>query len=282
MTLALASMLVGCSPLGLVNRLSPSGHYNLASGVAFGDQARQTLDIYTPQNRTDAAPVIVFFYGGGWRDGEKGDYEFVASALTEAGYVVVIPDYRLFPRVVFPAFVEDAAQAVSWTLRNAGDYGADTDTLFVMGHSAGAHIAALLSTDERYLDAHNIALSQLSGFAGLSGPYDFLPIDSGYLLNVFPEDVRDASQPVNFVTAKSPPTLLIHGADDDVVKLENSARLARALSAHDVAVTLRVYDGAGHAIVAAALAPPLNFTAETLEDVRKFFDALSASPAGRR
>lgn len=109
------------------------------------------------------------------------DYEFVASSLIEAGYAVIIPDYRLFPEVVFPVFVED-----------------------------GAHIASLLSTDQRFLAEYGIHLDSLQGFIGLSGPYDFLPIESGYLLDVFPNDQREASQPVNFVTAAAPPSLLIH------------------------------------------------------------------------
>ncbi len=222
---------------------------------------------------TRPAPLVVFFYGGGWRDGRKEDYEFVASSLTKAGFVVIIPDYRLFPEVVFPAFVEDGARAVSWALKNAGDYGASPDELFLMGHSAGAHIAALLSTDPHYLAEHGLDSAALRGFVGLSGPYDFLPIESGYLLEVFPEILRGASQPIRFVSADVPPTLLIHGTDDKVVLPANSERLAERLSELGVDVTLKLYKGAGHAEVVAALAPPLDFTGTTLEDVRKFLDS---------
>ena len=265
----------GCSPIRLVNELSPSGHYQRASDVAYGVLPRQTLDVYTPRSVSGPVPLIVFFYGGGWRDGKKEDYEFVASSLTEAGYAVIIPDYRLFPEVVFPVFVEDGAEAVSWALQNAGTYGANTDKVFLMGHSAGAHIASLLSTDHRFLAEYGINLDSLQGFIGLSGPYDFLPIESGYLLDVFPNGHREASQPVNFVTAAAPPTLLIHGTDDDVVNPANSESLAKRLSEHGVDVTLRLHQGAGHAKVVATLAPPLDFTGTTLEETRRFLETRS-------
>jgi acetyl esterase/lipase len=274
----LSFAVTGCSPIQLVNGLSPSSHYQLTADLAYGGAGRQNLDVYSPRAAPGSSPLVVFFYGGGWQDGRKKDYEFVASSLTKAGYVVIIPDYRLFPDVVFPEFVKDGAEAVAWALLNAGEHGAGTDKVFLMGHSAGAHIAALLITDQRYLAENSINVDQLKGFVGLSGPYDFLPIKSGYLLDVFPEHKREASQPINFVTAAAPPTLLVHGTDDKIVDPLNSKRLAKRLSAHGVDVTLKLYEGVGHAEVAAALAPPLDFTNETLEDVRTFLAARSGRP----
>lgn len=277
--LPLLAAVAACSPLRLINQLSPSDHYRSVPDITYGELDRQTLDIYTPRSSAGASPVVVFFYGGGWREGAKENYAFVASSLTEAGYAVVIPDYRVFPDVVFPGFVEDGAMAVAWVVNNAGDYGADPGRVFLMGHSAGAHIAALLSLDPRYLARHGVEDGSIRALIGLSGPYDFLPIESGYLLDVFPEESREASQPVNFVTAAAPPTLLIHGSDDDIVKPANSESLARRLSQHDVDVRIRLYEDAGHAKIAAALAPALDFMGDTLEDSRRFLDALSA-PSG--
>jgi acetyl esterase/lipase len=189
--------------------------------------------------------------------------------------VVIIPDYRLFPDVVFPCFVEDGAEVVAWALQNADKYGADPDNIFLMGHSAGAHISALLITDQRYLAEHAIYAGKLKGFIGLSGPYDFLPITSGYLLDVFPEAKRQASQPINYVTAEAPPALLIHGTDDKLVNTANSKNFAKRMSEHGVDVELKLYQGVGHAEVAAALAPPLDFTNDTLADIRKFLEEQS-------
>ncbi len=262
--------LAACSPIRLLNASSPSDHYERTADIPYGDDARQKLDVYVPHDLDAPAPMVVFFYGGGWRDGSKANYEFVASSLTEAGIVVVLPDYRVFPDVEFPAFVDDGAAAAAWALGNANKLGADPDRVFVMGHSAGAHIAAMLALDGRYLDAHGVTHQPFAGLIGLSGPYDFLPIQSGYLQRVFPESSRAASQPINFVTAGAPPTLLVHGADDNTVWPRNSRNLADALRGHDVDVTLAIYDGVGHARVVAALAPAVDFLARTRDDTRRF------------
>ncbi|MBT8083856.1 MAG: alpha/beta hydrolase [Woeseia sp.] len=259
-----------CSPIALLNVSSSSSHYDKTENVAYGDGPRQQLDVYKPNTTVDAAPMVIFFYGGGWRDGDKADYEFVASALTEAGIVVVVPDYRLFPDITFPAFVEDGAMAVNWALDNAERLGVDRSQVFAMGHSAGAHIAALLVLDKRYLSSQNFGGQPFAGLIGLSGPYDFLPLQNGYLQDVFPQALRDASQPINFVTTDAPTTLLIHGTDDTTVLPKNSHNLAEKLQAQGVQTTLKFYDDVGHARVVAALAPKLQFLASTMNDTKEF------------
>lgn len=279
--LTMAVALSACSPLHVVNGLSPSGHYDVTSSIAYGELDRQTLDVYAPRDVVGPSPLVVYFYGGGWRKGDKDHFEFVASSLTKAGYVVVIADYRRFPDVIFPAFIEDSAMAVAWAKQNAAAYGADTSKMFLMGHSAGAHTAALLSLDARYLTKHGIDPREIQGLVGLSGPYDFLPITDSYLSELFPEETRYDSQPINFVTADAPPTLLIHGTNDDLVVAANSASLANKLIAAGVDITLELYEGAGHALTVMSLAPPLDFTTRTLQDTRAFLDARSkpATPA---
>lgn len=277
--IALVLALAGsaCSPLGLVNTLSPSRHYERVANVAYGSHARHRLDVYLPHGAgsipksvSASQPLVVFFYGGGWKSGDRADYEFVASSLTKAGFAVVIPDYRLFPEVVFPAFIEDGASAVAWAFREASAYGFDTEQIYIMGHSAGAHLAALLATDQQYLAEHGHCTESIRGLIALSGPYDFLPINSSYLVDLFPEHLRRDSQPINFVSERTPPTLLLHGAEDDVVDAQNSQTLAKLLKQHNVSVDLKVYEKEGHASVAAALAPPLDFTGDTLEDTLAF------------
>jgi acetyl esterase/lipase len=276
--LMLAALLfAGCRPITMVNTLSPSGHYTKQAGQAYGPDARQQLDVYWPAEATDDAPVVMFFYGSGWREAARGDFEFVASALTQAGIVVLIPDYRVHPQVTFPAFVEDGAAAVRWTMDSIPGVARGQRPLFLMGHSAGAQIAALLALDERYLSKVADPPPLLAGFIGLSGPYDFLPLDPGYLREVFPEETRPLSQPIEFVSARAPPTLLVHGTADERVLPENSRRLARSLEDHGVPVTLRMYENTGHIRVVAALAPPLQFIADTLDDAVAF---ILAAPAG--
>jgi acetyl esterase/lipase len=266
-----AALLAGCRPLAVVNALSPSAHYERLADYAYGDAPRQRLDLYRPAEEAANAPVVMFFYGNGWREASKADFEFVASSLTRAGIVVVIPDYRTYPEVAFPAFVEDGARAVAWAARNIAGLAEGERPLFLMGHSAGAQIAALLALDERYLDG--VEAPPVTGFIGLSGPYDFLPLDPGYMEEVFPEETRAASQPIAFVSARAPSTLLIHGTSDRRVLPEHSERLAAALEAEGVPVTLKFYDGAGHGQVVAALAPPLKFIADTMADSIAFIES---------
>ena len=263
-------LLAGCSPLELLNQTSPDRHYERIADVAYGEEPRQILDIYRPAAPLPSEPLVVFYYGGGWRSGEKDNYEFVASALTEAGITVVIPDYRLYPDVTFPAFVDDAAAAVAWSVENADRIGISPDAVFLMGHSAGAHIASLVALDPSYLDRNSDTAVSIRAWVGLSGPYDFLPIEWSYLQDVFPEPLRDQSQPVNYVTADAPPTLLIHGVDDSTVRIDNSLSLLGRLQAEGVAARLERYEDLGHVSVMLALAPPLDFLADTLQDSRDF------------
>lgn len=270
----LASALVaGCGPTTAINAFSPSDHYIKEAGQAYGADPRQQLDLYRPTAAATDAPVIVFFYGNGWREASRADFEFVASALAEAGMVVLIPDYRAHPQVTFPAFVEDGAAAVRWAMDHIDGVTDGKRPLYLMGHSAGAHIAALLALDPRYLAAVADPPPPLAGFIGLSGPYDFLPLEEGYLQTVFPEATRPQSQPINFVSAAAPRTLLVHGTDDKRVLPEHSRRLAEQLESQGVPVTLKLYDGTGHVRVVAALAPPLQFIDDTLEDVIAFIRA---------
>ena len=274
----LAMLLTGCSPLKLLSAVSPSGHYERVADLRYGDHRRQIVDVYTPLAAHDDVPLVVYFYGGGWTDGHKEEFEFVASSLTRAGFVVAIPDYQLYPDVVFPTFVEDGAAAVAWALENAGRFGATSNRTYLMGHSAGAQIAALLAIDRRYLQSEGADPNAIVGLLGLSGPYDFLPLtEDNYLQQLFPEPVRDASQAIRFVTADAPPTLLIHGGDDDIVEPGNILRLAARLESVDVPVTLKNYAGVGHGRIVVALAPPLDFIASTLEDCIAFIQLQEAT-----
>ena len=122
----------------------------LTTSIAYAKGARHTLDVCRPTSAT-AAPVIVFFYGGGWRSGSKRTYRYVAKALARRGYVAVLPDYRIYPQARYPDFLDDGAQAVRWVKDNVQRFGGDPQKIFLMGHSAGAHIAAMLAIDATWL-----------------------------------------------------------------------------------------------------------------------------------
>lgn len=267
-------LLSACSPVTVVNTLTDSSGYQLRSGIAYGDHPRQLLDLYLPRMADKPAPVVVFIHGGRWREGTREDYRFLAQALTSLGMVVVIPDYRLFPEAHFPAFVDDAARAIRWTVDNIATEGGNASRIFVMGHSSGAQIAALLALDAHYLHAQRLDNTALRGMIGLAGPYDFLPFTSADVAEVF-ADVADlrTTQPIQYACNAHPPLLLLYGTDDATVKPGNSIRLAERVHACGGAAEIHGYPGVGHTGIIAALWKPARNLAPTLADIRRFIHA---------
>jgi acetyl esterase/lipase len=227
-------------PLAIVNALTSRRGYAIRTNVAYGQNPRQRLDAYTPDDAGEGTPVVVFFHGGSWDRGDGGSYLFVGQALASAGIIAVIPTYRLYPEVVFPAFVEDGAAAVAWAHRVL-----PRAPLFVAGHSAGAHIAALINLDPQYLGDAGVPRNAIAGAIGIAGPYDFLPLKERYK-PVFPEPLLAASQPIACVDGSAAPMLLLTGADDRAVRPGNTTRLADAIRTKGGEVSVKLYPGVGH------------------------------------
>lgn len=267
-------LLAACSPVNLLNAMVPGHGYTVQRDIAYGEHARQRLDIYLPTERTAGPnPVVVFFYGGGWEAGDKKDYRFVGEALSSHGITVVIPDYRVYPEVVFPAFVDDAAAAVAWTRTHINHYAGDHKQLFLAGHSAGAHIASLLALNPDYLKKYALTPDNINGVIGLAGPYDFLPLKSDTLKTIFgPEQERWRSQPINFVKGNNPPMLLMVGERDLTVWPRNSYRLADKITEQGGQVTLLKFPDQGHAAMVAKLAKPLRGNGALLQPILDFID----------
>ena len=224
------------------------------TSVTFDPMHALSLDVHRAENGHGKAAVIVFFYGGSWRNGTRQDYRFVGQSLAKAGYLVIVPDYRKAPEVVFPAFIEDSARAVAWAKQHAAEYGGDPSRIFLMGHSSGAHIAAILGTDAHFLRAVGMQPRELAGIVGLAGPYDFLPITDHDIKQVFgPESDWPESQPVHFVDGDEPAFLLLQGTADKVVWPRNAESLAAKLRTARESVEVKMIDGAGHAGLLAGL-----------------------------
>lgn len=258
------------SPLHTFNTLVPkdAGSRKVASGVAYGDNPRQQLDIYAPAGNTDGLPVIVFFYGGSWNSGTRRGYDFAGRALAAQGFVVVVPDYRLVPEVHYPGFVEDAAMAVRWVEANVAQYGGDPARIVLSGHSAGAYNAAMLAYDDRWLGEDRAAIR---GFAGLAGPYDFLPLDTDAGRAAFGEwpDLAE-TQPVTWAGAGDPPALLLHGGDDTTVRPHNATSLAATLEAAGVHARVIDYPDVDHIDILIRLSRPLRSRTPVLDDLAAF------------
>lgn len=268
----LALALSACSPLALVNAVSPGGTARSVATAAYGPDPRHGLSIYRPEKGARQAPVIVFFYGGNWVSGERDDYAFVGRSLAERGFVVVIPDYRLYPDARYPAFLDDSARAVAWIARRIAQYGGDPERLFVMGHSAGAYNAAMVALDPRWLRRQGSDPAILRGWIGMAGPYNFLPIENETTRKVFPyPDTPRDSQPIDHVSAKAPPALLIAARNDRTVEpVRNSGALADRLRSAGVPVREVVYDHVNHATLVATLSASLRRLAPTLDAVEDF------------
>ncbi|VVO44248.1 alpha/beta hydrolase [Pseudomonas fluorescens] len=280
LTLAMAAFLAACSPIKVLNALTPSNTFTKTAAIAYGDDSRQKLDVYRPAPAISSAPVVVFFYGGSWNSGSRDDYGFVGEALASRGIVVVIADYRLYPQVRYPAFLQDGARAVAWTHQHIADYGGDPQQLYLMGHSSGAYNAAMLALDARWLEHVNLSPSMLKGWIGLAGPYDFLPIENPEVKPVFffPDSPPD-SQPINHVSAGAPPSLLMASTDDKLVNpSRNTGGLANTLRAAGVPVETFYFGKTNHQTLVAALSKPLRWLAPVLDRVTAFIRA--TDPAG--
>lgn len=266
----------GCLPVRLLNALAPDRL--VAGSVAYAGGPRRSLDVYAPDLDTRAGrPVVVFLYGGRWDSGDKAMYRFVGGALAALGFVVVIPDYRVYPEVRYPDFLRDCAAAVAWTVANAGRFGA-TGAPFVMGHSAGAYNAAMLALDPRWLGEVGLSpRADLRGMVGLAGPYDFLPLDTAELVHIFaPGQPLRTTQPIAHVDGRNPPMLLLAGRRDTVVRPSNSLRLAARIRQAGGVVEQRLYPGIGHDEIIGAFAGPLRFLAPSLRDSASFMHAPQA------
>ena len=248
------------------------GSYRRHSDISYGANPQHRVDVYIPgEAAAEPRPLIVFWHGGRWSSGDKADYRFVGAALAGLGYVAVLANYRHYPQVKMPGFMDDAARAALWAAAQAGEFGADAHRLYLMGHSAGAHLAALVTLDSRYFAAAGQPAPPIAGMIGLSGPYDFLPLLETDVQDMFgpPPNYPD-SQPINFVRSDAPPMLLVHGLKDDTVRPKNSRNLAAALAASGVPVTLKLYPNLEHADTVAALSLPARGRAPTLADIAAF------------
>ena len=272
----LPALLTACSGVDLLNAIVPTDTYRRSEGLAYGPDVRHRVDVYQPATELGQAPMVVFFYGGSWSSGKRGDYRFVGEALASRGIVAVVADYRLSPAFRYPAFVEDSASAVRWAFDNAAQFGADERRIVVMGHSAGAYNAAMVALDPRWLAAVSLSPSRLAGWIGLAGPYDFLPIIDRQTQVAFNwPDTSPDSQPLVYASKASPPALLLAPSRDTVVNPQRSTvAMADRLRRSGVRVESELYDSVSHVTLLASMAQVLRSRAPVLERVSNFVQSV--------
>lgn len=271
---ALAGLAGGCSPLALFNDLAPRDRSArlVRKDARFGPHPRQALDLYAPLDAPRASlPLLVFFYGGSWRHGDKDLYRWAGQALAARGFVVAIPNYRLVPEVVFPTFLQDCALGVAEARRLAPALGADPDRVVLAGHSAGAYNAVMLALDPTWLRGAGVEPAVVRAAAGLSGPYDFYPFDGPVTIATFGQakDPR-LTQPVNLVRPDAPALFLATGDRDELVRPQNARILAERERAAGGEAVWRVYPGLNHNDTVLALSRPFRNKAPLLDDMAAF------------
>ena len=273
----LGGLAVAFSPIEILNGIARFGDYSVKQNIPYAAGPRHGLDVYQPAGNAPGRPVAVFFYGGSWEEGNKADYRFVGAALASRGIVTIIPDYRVYPDALFPAFVKDGAQAVRWARQHAAEYGGDPDRIVLVGHSAGAHIAAMLALDKQWLNEVGLDYRRdIKGMVGLAGPYDFLPLKSATLKKIFgPEAQRARTQPINFVDGRAAPVLLAAGSSDATVDPGNSSRLAARIHERGGQATVKLYPGVSHTSIIAAFSAPLRLMAPSLSDTVAFINTVA-------
>jgi acetyl esterase/lipase len=254
--------LVIFKPLWIMNYLAPRFHSKRIVDLPYDQDSRHTLDLYVPKVKT-RNEIIVFIHGGAWDTGDKNEYQFAGLAFSQLGFITAVPNYRLYPQVQFPQFIDDVAKAIASLPKHLALQGISeqsTQEIILIGHSAGAHTATMLAADPSYL-ARMKANIVIKSCIGLAGPYD-LPLDDPLVVGKFDgvtlHDVSEQhidlgrehnaheANPINLATPAMPPTCLIHGEADETVGPYHSERLAKMLRHLGVPCQHITYPGVDH------------------------------------
>ncbi|MDB5736193.1 MAG: alpha/beta hydrolase [Alphaproteobacteria bacterium] len=269
----LFAFLSACSPVPVLNLLVPRGGYDVQQGFAYGPDPRQKLDVYVPQGLKGPAPVLLFIYGGAWSSGRRDAYLALGQAFATKGIVTVVADYRLYPQVKYPAFVEDAAGALAWVHGHIAEHGGDPGRIFVSGHSAGAYNAVMLAAEPKFIEAAGGKPDWIRGVIGIAGPYDFLPLTEPQYIDIFHGAHNEDAMPINHVDGKRPPMLLVAGDADATVGPGNSDRMAARLKSFGNQAQVIKYPGVGHIGIILSLAPGFRGRTTLRQDILDFIHA---------
>jgi arylformamidase len=238
---------------------------------------RHRLDIYAPPG-AGQLPVAIFFYGGGWRSGDKRLFEHLGRAFALRGIIAVTVNYRLTPQVRSPFHAQDCAAAVSWVYQNIAQHGGDPDRLALTGHSAGGHLAALITVDQHYLADVGVPASAIRGTVVISGATD-LRLHSQttvftkreHIEEAFgsTEDELAASSPIVYIRSGLPPFLVIVAEDDPPGLREQGKTFADALRDADNEAIYVSIKGRDHFSIVRRFGPSDDTTANAIAEFIK-------------
>lgn len=273
-TLASITLLAACQGAAffVANITNQEKAFNVEVDVTYGTEPWQKLDIYTPKATVAPYPVIVFYYGGAWTKGEKSQYTFVASHFAKQGFMVIMPDYAKYPPARHPQPIEDAALVTQWLNKEIDQLGGMRNKVSIMGHSAGAHIAAMLITNEQFLAEHKLDPNFYQSFVGISGPYHFTPREEPYTTIFGPAERYPLMQTSHYISGDEPPMLLLHGDKDELVGFSNIEKLTAEINAKNGQATISRYPKLGHLSILAGFSRTFPWGQAVKQDILEFLN----------
>lgn len=222
--------------------------------IPFGETPKQRLDVYLPAKPVKNAPVLLFLHGGGFMEGDRAHYGYVATPYTREGVITVVSGYRLAKRgVPYPAQNEDTKAAIVWIHENIARFGGDPNTIFLSGHSVGAMLAAEVSFDRSWMKQAGVPHAAIKGIAAISGDYDLSPGENvDYAPNA---ELEARASPLRHIVDPAPLAVVAVGANEAKMRA-SSEDLAQRLEAMGVRIRLLALEGADHKDTVLALGDP--------------------------
>jgi len=219
--------------------------------LAYGADPKQKVDLYLPERKASVAPVFIFLHGGGFREGDRAHYGYVARPFARHGVLTAVASYRLLPHH-YPDQVEDTRALVAWLHRNVARYGGDPRRLFIGGHSAGAILSALVSVERGWLQARGLPRDLIRGVVPVSGPYDLRKPD-GFVKDFLPDPARGAEASPALKVDKAPPPAVVAYGSTETPYVKTSQEFVDRLRAQGGQAELVVLEGMPHDATALAV-----------------------------
>jgi len=265
-TLGLCAIVTACAPVKILNTITPSKTFEKQKNIPYGDHARQNMDIYSPVEPTPDSPILVYIHGGGWDSGSKDIYKFLAEGFTSEGFTVAVLNYRLYPEARYPDMLTDSAKGVA-----ALGERFPTRPLILIGHSAGAYNALMLTLDATYLKEAGLNMCErISGVISLAGPTGVVPLKKEPYITIFPDRFLKSDAALHNVNAPTPPFFLANGKTDTTVFPDNAEQLHAKVQARGGMSELHLYDKINHTDIVKVISRHFDDDATLKDDILSF------------
>ena len=254
-----------------INYLTPKDTFEKEEHLAYGLKARNRLDLYRTKNPKKQKPLIVFVHGGSWQHGNKRDYLFIGETFAREGFDVAVINYQFAPENIFPAFVDDLAQAIHYLNQNKVKLNISTDNMILMGHSAGAFnvmsvVYSAQSQNFKYKD-------QIKAIVGLAGPYHFDYVGDPLSEHAFDHKISyQQVMPYYFIEPNQIKHYLLVAEQDQVVERKNTLDLDIALRQKGNHSHIAVIPKTGHITIVATLASLMSHYFKTKRTILHFLE----------